>query len=1361
MSFRFQRLLGKASLHALVGGIVAVALVLFALVVLLPRGGGEDSPPAVVAEVVKEVVAPVEVVREVVTEVAPSDPEPTPTAEAVEVVDQPEATPAPPAPKRREGMLRVHGTVTSSTNGSPIAGARVMFPEESAFIIFQGKLAPHVETTSAQDGTWELHVEQAVYRPEGIPVMDGALISIFSSADGYAGNLYTRFIENLIGDEVRVDIELMTGDVIMGRVVNEAGSGVANARVGWTALGPMPREMESIFASAETRSGPDGFFELKGLPAGKTFGIPAQAEGYLPGYAPSVEVGDRNVVITLKVANGSIIGQVLEHDGSPAPGMKVLAMHQDEVSMQGEVFMIGTAIRETTSDSEGKFRFEGLGHGDYSLAATEPGVDYFMMMGSGSGKIASGMVSLEANEEASITLKFSGSTTVSGKVIDEKSGDGIAGVLVSPTHLSPGAARPEDAVVTGHDGRFEVPLRSLPNHWQSLYLRMPEGWVHVQENQWGTANQVQFISQENQPEIIIRATRGILVRGVVLASDGVTPVAGVRPRVSRMGSSDTNENPTDATGNFRFYTLPNHLCTVQVHAPAGFASQELQVGTEAPSPITLVLSDFASISGIIRDWEGNPVKGIGVSVMYPSHMEGGMTRTTRSLPNDATSNEKGYYFVDKVPPMAPEVVTVGILEHSLKGDYGAPPSLELSLKPGQYYREADFILGPQEALEGIVIDQDGNPIAGANIQVHSMGGGHFHRPGIVSDEHGEFYIPGVNANDSYYVSPSKAGYVFSWQGYRTLDESPITLRMNKAGVMTLRVMDGPGGGPVTHYLYKAGGPTGRFDGQPGEEVRNEKGTTTLRNFTPGTTVTVFVVEVLDGDRLGRRGQGQGTVPADGTGEIEIIVGNSLSISGRVITRDGTGAIAPVEGAEVSARPDVPHFHFFPHWGGHHPAWKIGAFSPPKAVSNSLGEFTLGGLEPGAFKVAARRNNPAGSGTIDVEVAEGRDKTGVEVELVSAARILGVIRDRNGEPMANVPLMMSKHSSGDPYSQPSTISTDEKGEFLIPDALPSNYNFTLDHGIYHGNTGVAITDGQQEATVELDFTGAILLTGELTLNGRPWPQGEHPFLFPDGPPARGVIGFRNRPGIYSAWLYPGDYNLSVWRHPQGQVRLASVTVTPQPMDQVHDFHLSQATGYIALVFPRDEDFEAGSIAFSREGGGEGPSGALSTIQINSDAQRVTGIPIDRIRATFRSASGKWQGMSDWVDVSTEEDNIFIINLDTKDPIRIGSWHKEVLSPVYQDLTFDITPHLARGGTWEVIFDYESGDEGLMIESVGLYGDGALLSIDRHPGWSGYSRRDHIYSLDAPEPIPGARYTISASVRAGSNQNSQGTVWLQER
>lgn len=144
---------------------------------------------------------------------------------------------------------------------------------------------------------------------------------------------------------------------LTGRVVSEGGAPVPGVSL-WAVAGPWNRHQPP---ASLARSGPDGSFAIPELPAGR-FVLYACGEGFLPWMEAFPSAG-KAVEVTLEPA-AALRGRVLKADGQPLAGASVrIAQSPERWELPGPCPL----KTRTSTDDQGRFSLGPLEPDEYSL----------------------------------------------------------------------------------------------------------------------------------------------------------------------------------------------------------------------------------------------------------------------------------------------------------------------------------------------------------------------------------------------------------------------------------------------------------------------------------------------------------------------------------------------------------------------------------------------------------------------------------------------------------------------------------------------------------------------------------------------------------------------------------------------------------------------------------------------------------------------------------------------------------------------------------------------------------------------------------------------------------------------------------
>ncbi|MEZ6031736.1 MAG: M56 family metallopeptidase [Planctomycetaceae bacterium] len=286
---------------------------------------------------------------------------------------------------------------------------------------------------------------------------------------------------------------------------------------------------------------------------------------------------------------------------------------------------------------------------------------------------------------------------VRGRVIDESTGDPVAGLQV---HLTKQSVRISQAV-TGEDGTFELPAPagsyfrvSVPGgngFYAGVYNKaIPDD--HEPSNQVLTdAPQVHVKVKPGETVVLADMTVNKLpkIKGVVLMPDG-QPAAGVLVHGDRWSRF---YQTTDANGRFELsgqhagqrpymIHLKAYHLTQPLIADAGISLKEWFAGTE----IKMRLQPAADVKGNVLGQDDRPVAGVGVSLMSsmcfgPPGKPGTMCSTSRAA-SSITDENGNFRFTGLSRDMSySAVIGEPFSEQTTRTNWLQPPLTSTEFKP--------------------------------------------------------------------------------------------------------------------------------------------------------------------------------------------------------------------------------------------------------------------------------------------------------------------------------------------------------------------------------------------------------------------------------------------------------------------------------------------------------------------------------------------------------------------------------------------------------------------------------------------------------------------------------------------------------
>ncbi len=887
---------------------------------------------------------------------------------------------------------------------------------------------------------------------------------------------YVRFerdgLRVLAGETTRLDIPLVLGASIAGRVTDENGAPIAAARgvltqgteVGFRAMVRQLRSSERPLL----KSGPDGAFKANRLQPGDgqrlTFSH-ASFEKTVVGAVSLPAGGVRSDVLVVMRQGLSVAGQVRDAAKEPVSGAEVelQAAMNFRGGRGGAVMQVGIvgpgSSPKAQTGPDGRFVLRGLSPADYTLSVRKSG---YAVETVDPVKVAEGSAPLDLE----VTLAPEGRI---GGVVRRKDGSPVEGWIVNAAvpGRRQGPRRGREPETTGPDGAFSIGgLKSGETYDLQLF---------------GNAGP------------------GPQKRGVVAPADGVEIVVSGTGRIAGRAVDAATGEPLrefDATyeadrgsggGMFvmRMAAGRRSLGAAATHfqgEDGSFALEEVPPG-RYEVVVTAKGYQKTRVGGIVVE-EGAGKDGVEVKAARGGLLKGRVTdaRSGRGIPN-----------VEVAANPSDSSRTGGPLAFGFAGDAehttDAEGAFEIeSLPPGRYTvtaRHADYAdastpaevterggtvevrLSSGGVLAGTVFSDGRRGLSGAEVVATAAGDAAMVRfggdgQGNVADATGRFRIEHLKAGRYTVVASLRGKTSGAVEVVLQEGESKEDLVLTLAAGTTVRgfVSGLPpeersgvsvfATGPESFAASTRTGADGRFelDGVP-------TGSITLRatagDFMTSTKTALKQVTTVEGQpEL----------------ETEIVFETGYTLSGRVL-RGSDG----VEGAMVFAG-------------------AAGGGRTSSARADETGSFRLEGLKEGTYTIQASAPSAFGFGDGATKRETVNLKGDQNIDLVlPTARLAGtVVESGTRQPLADavVSVSLSPAGGGSPGFSMRDVTTDSNGRFSFEALEPRSYavatrrsSFQLDK-----REATAAEHGSDALTIELTRGEGIGITARDGLYGVP-------------------------------------------------------------------------------------------------------------------------------------------------------------------------------------------------------------------------------------------------------------------------------------
>jgi prepilin-type processing-associated H-X9-DG protein len=596
--------------------------------------------------------------------------------------------------------------------GNPISGARFVIITMDVRTIWQFTVSGETETD--EDGRFSLSPdEQEFRRPYSFYVAqhgDYGLAWRFSIALGRTGD-----------DISNLRLVLPEGGSVQGRVTDSEGSPVEGAVV--TPFVTLPEgagdEQESFLPPCEAllkaTTGANGSFVLKGLPANVTVmlavkhpdfagileGAPDDMRGMPTG---KIAVGADDVTVQLQ-PGATIEGKVtLEETGAPVEGASVNAR-----AMRTDMSALVTGPQEAATDAEGRYILRELAASSYAVTVQHP-----------NGTAAPTTIKVAAGD------RLTGQDIVLGK-----------GVLISGKFVYAGTGEPVS------DGQLVVIQKGAMGPWGQTMVeleadgtfsfRHPPGEIFLHGITGSYANaqlELSLVEGEDQTDVVLEVAQPLAFKGKVLGPDG-EGVAGATVRSKWGGQPSPAKTQTD--GSFELPLggqQPREYEALLLDAThpdmpdyRGILMKPFQSESDAEGVIEMRRT--GTIRGQVLTEDGNPIPSAKVRTTLRAEMRGWPDG------NVTADGEGRYEWTDAASGVQYTVTATA-------DGYGQDNSEQFSVDEDEKHEVRDLVLlVADQIIEGRVVNEEGNPVAGVNVNCNSRATG---SRNTTTDEEGRFRL---------------------------------------------------------------------------------------------------------------------------------------------------------------------------------------------------------------------------------------------------------------------------------------------------------------------------------------------------------------------------------------------------------------------------------------------------------------------------------------------------------------------------------------------------------------------------------------------------------------------------------------------
>jgi uncharacterized GH25 family protein len=1051
-----------------------------------------------------------------------------------------------------EGGWTLSGRIVrdGGTAGEPGAAGAGTVPVEGAIVY----LKPHPRRTALEEAP-PIRPRKRTTGPDGrfelagVPVKTWLRMEIDEPSSAYRTLSFT--LKEPDGDTKKElgDIPLEPGGTLAVKLVGPRDEPIEKGKIlvgRRSASAPGPLSAAGIHESRrEAEEKGKGEYLLERAPLGSLF-VEAEAPGYAPSEMEPAELPQKEPLVIRLQPGSQITGTVTSTGGKPVAGASL------EASGAGTP---GNPAKVKT-DSEGRFVFNALADGNFTISATAEGY-----VTSQKGGVASGA--------AEVAFSLTPEAVFSGKVVAQGDESPIGRAKVSLRTVGGG---PSFSADTDPQGVFKV--RKVPAGTYTAQVDHPDFAPSSEEPR-------EVKEGETIAGQLFHLEKGFSATGKVVDSDSqaAIPEAQVtfQLRSDEKGVNVRRTAKTDPQGGFEVKGLREGSYLLSAGAKGYFSlkSKLVEVSEKGERVFNLTLEQGSSIAGRVLDTAGNPIAAAVVrpSVAIPN---GGWNQEISSLVNslrdlNAQTDAEGRYRLEGLS------AHTGYSVAASHRDYASSTVEGLNLGAKESLEDVELKLTRGGTVKGRVLDENGAGIPGANVSANlerppgedqpqfffaNQGGS-----SATTDREGGYTLAHLAAG-SYGLRAQAKDRMSATRGQvtvaeeRTLEGIDITLGAGE--VLSGRVVDGDGNAiaGATIQVFDRDSAQGRSDAEGRFTLKGLKaGRFSVNVSKSGFEPQNLQLEVPGKETLFtlvRAGRIAGNVQAKGR---ESLPGFQIMAT----RRDASGGISS---RSQSYQPDP-----------------TGKFE----IEVGQGTYVLWAMVPGF----------APSRSAEVAVKSGERVEGVVIDLVPGATIRGsVTAAGTGEPISGASISMTP-SRDDlmnfDWGLPGATSQPD-GSFVLEGVPEGTITLTATHAQYAQATvpGISVrAGGTAAARIELSAGGRI--RGVVTSGGQPLSGARVNAWKSDGLTYVGKDAVTGPDGRFEIKPLPaGDYMLGVQRggrrggfNPrQERVTVADGQVSEVTLDEGAGIHLS------GIVTQGGVGVGGGNImAMQPEKGGNGASAEI--------------------------------------------------------------------------------------------------------------------------------------------------------------------------
>lgn len=477
----------------------------------------------------------------------------------------------------------IFGKVLADDSGEPIPGVKVEaaeggVPVSVVYLLGRGS-GTIVESVTDANGS---------YRLKKMPRGKQFISVTYPGYEAFNGPFEIKSTE----PEYQYEIRLKRSATLIGRVVDNANQPIEGVAIYHATAETQVMGNKGLAAEPHARSGPDGSFQLRGVPVGRTFNVLARHPEYVNAQQDHfvLQPGEELTGVEIMLSHGgSITGEVVDALRQPLAGASIIAT---------PVKPVGSPLRAVASAADGSFVVNNTQPAIFELTCEAPG--YCKATLANVRDVATGVQFVMVKE-----------AIYSGRFL---TADGESVPRFKVRLRMSNAPRDAEARIEpfrDRDGKFEI-KGLAPGIWDFEFTATGLTPLLVSRVALREAEKIE--GQE------LRVQEGGRVGGTVKSLSG-KPVQAALVRMEFLESFSTTDKtfielsaPTNSNGEFELKNLLPGRYKIWASHPAfaPVAEREIVVDLGPRQVQDFALPKPASLRVMVRDEEGNTIPGAQV-----------------------------------------------------------------------------------------------------------------------------------------------------------------------------------------------------------------------------------------------------------------------------------------------------------------------------------------------------------------------------------------------------------------------------------------------------------------------------------------------------------------------------------------------------------------------------------------------------------------------------------------------------------------------------------------------------------------------------------------------------------------------------